>query len=281
MKRSIIAALALLLTGSTAALAASGRSQSPFVQNVYELVLNDGSRAYGQIESETDTEVVFKTTSGASLTAPRARIVALRPVVGRMIRGEFRREDPNSTRLVFGPTARSVPRGEAYLGVYQGIVPFVQVGVTDRFSIGGGTPLIFSFSDWDRPYWVSPKLQVYSGNGTHAAVGALHAFAGNESVGVAYGVLTKDTPGGAFTLGAGMAYSSNGAQGAVAMVGGEVPARRNMKFITENYVWKGTLVTSGGVRFFGERLAADLVIAVAYAESTPFAFPVVNFVYRF
>lgn len=281
MKRSIIAALALLLTGSTAALAASGRSQSPFVQNVYELVLNDGSRAYGQIESETDTEVVFKTTSGASLTAPRARIVALRPVVGRMIRGEFRREDPNSTRLVFGPTARSVPRGEAYLGVYQGIVPFVQVGVTDRFSIGGGTPLIFSFSDWDRPYWVSPKLQVYSGNGTHAAVGALHAFAGNESVGVAYGVLTKDTPGGAFTLGAGMAYSSNGAQGAVAMVGGEVPARRNMKFITENYAWKGTLVTSGGVRFFGERLAADLVIAVAYAESTPFAFPVVNFVYRF
>lgn len=280
MKRSIIAALALLLTGSTAALA-SGRSQSPFVQNVYELVLNDGSRAYGQIESETDTEVVFKTTSGASLTAPRARIIALRPVVGRMIRGEFRREDPNSTRLVFGPTARSVPRGEAYLGVYQGIVPFVQVGVTDRFSIGGGTPLIFSFSDWDRPYWVSPKLQVYSGNGTHAAVGALHAFAGNESVGVAYGVLTKDTPGGAFTLGAGMAYSSNGAQGAVAMVGGEVPARRNMKFITENYVWKGTLVTSGGVRFFGERLAADLVIAVAYAESTPFAFPVVNFVYRF
>ena len=281
MKRSLIAALALLLTGSTAASAASGRSQSPFVQNVYELVLNDGSRAYGQIESETDTEVVFKTTSGASLTAPRARIVALRPVVGRMIRGEFRREDPNSTRLVFGPTARSVPRGEAYLGVYQGIVPFVQVGVTDRFSIGGGTPLIFSFSDWDRPYWVSPKLQVYSGNGTHAAVGALHAFAGNESVGVAYGVLTKDTPGGAFTLGAGMAYSSNGAQGAVAMVGGEVPARRNMKFITENYAWKGTLVTSGGVRFFGERLAADLVIAVAYAESTPFAFPVVNFVYRF
>lgn len=282
MKRSIVvAALACLLAGSTAASAASGKSQSPFVQNVYELVLNDGSRAYGQVESETDTEVVFRTTSGASLTAPRARIVALRPVVGRMIRGEFRREDPNSTRLVFGPTARSVPRGEAYLGVYQGLVPFVQVGVTDRFSVGGGTPLVFSFSDWNRPYWVTPKLQVYSNNGTHAAVGAIHAFAGDESVGVGFGVLTKDTPGGAFTLGAGVAYSSDGAKSAVAMVGGEAAARRNIKFITENYAWKGTVVTSGGVRFFGERLAADLVIAVAYTEGTPFAFPVVNFVYRF
>ena len=40
-------------------------------------------------------------------------------------------------------------------------------------------------------------------------------------------------------------------------------------------------MTSGGVRFFGERLAADLVIAVAFTEDGAFAFPVVNFVYRF
>ena len=47
------------------------------------------------------------------------------------------------------------------------------------------------------------------------------------------------------------------------MIGGESPVRRNIKWITENYALRGAVVTSGGVRFFGERLAADLVIAVA------------------
>ena len=191
--------------------------------------------------TEDGTEILFRTTSGAALRTPKARIVSMRPVLGRMVRGEFRREDPNDTRLAFGPTARTVGRGQAYLGVYQGIVPFVQVGVTDRFSIGGGTPLVFAFDDWDRPYWVSPKLQVYSGEAASAAVGLLHAFAGGESVGVGYAVFTKERPGGAFTLGAGIAYSSNGVAGAVAMVGGEVPVRRNIKFITENYAWRSTL----------------------------------------
>lgn len=78
-----------------------------------------------------------------------------------------------------------------------------------------------------------------------------------------------------------MGYTADGLGGPVVMVGGEAPARRNIKWITENYAWKGTVVTSGGVRFFGERLAADLVIAVAVFDEGTFAFPVVNFVYRF
>jgi hypothetical protein len=280
MRRFFIAA-AILLVGSTIASAAPGESQSPYVQTVQELLLKDGSRVYGQIERESDTEIVFRTTSGAALTTPRTRIVSLRPIVGRTIRGEFRREDPNSTRLVFGPTARAIPRGQAYLGVYQGLAPFVQVGVTDRFSVGGGTPLIFSVNDWDRPYWVTPKLQVFAENGNYASVGVLHAFAGDDSAGIGYGVFTKETSGGAFTLGAGAAYSSHGVQSAVAMVGGEAPAGRNIKWITENYAWDGAVVSSGGFRFFGEKLAADLVLAIAFTDGAAFAFPVVNFVYRF
>lgn len=283
MKRFIVvaAAAAFLFTGTTFAFAAPAEKPSPYVQTVYELVLTDGSRVYGQIEGESDTEVVFRTTSGAAVTTPRTRIASLRPVVGRMIRGEFRREDPNSTRLAFGPTGRAMPRGQVYLGVYEGLAPFVQVGVTERFSFGAGTPLVFSGDDWDRPYWVTPKLQVYAGNGNYASVGVLHAFAGDDNVGIGYGVFTKEVSGGAFTLGAGAAYSSNGVQSAVVMIGGEAPAGRNIKWITENYAWDGTVVSSGGFRFFGERLAADLVLAIAFTDSSTFAFPVVNFVYRF
>jgi len=281
MKTSIRAAVTLVVVLAGAAPAAARGPQSPYVRSMLELVLKDGSRAYGVVVAEDGIDIVFRTSSGAELKTPRARIASLRPVTGRMVGGEFRREDPNGTRLAFGPTARAVPRGEAYLAVYQGIVPFVQVGVTDRFSIGGGTPLVFAFEDWDRPYWVSPKLQVYSGETASAAVGLFHAFAGDESAGVAYGVYTREQPRGAFTLGAGLGYSDDGVAGAVVMVGGEVPVRRNIKWITENYALSGAVVSSGGVRFFGERLAADLVIAVAFTQGTAFAFPVVNFVYRF
>jgi len=285
MKTSIhhglLAAGTLVVFLAGAVPAAARGPQSPYVHSVLELVLRDGSRAYGVVVAEDATDIVFRTSSGAELKTPRARIASLRPVTGRMVGGEFRREDPNNTRLAFGPTARAVPRGQAYLAVFQGIVPFVQVGVTDRFSIGGGTPLVFAFDDWDRPFWVSPKLQVYSGDTASAAVGVFHAFAGDDSLGVAYGVYTREQPRGAFTLGAGLGYSDDGVAGAVVMVGGEAPVRRNIKWITENYAFRSTVITSGGFRFFGERLSADLVIAIAFTDESVFAFPVVNFVYRF
>ena len=280
MRKFIVATALFLLAGPALALASPGDKQSPYVDTVHELLLKDGSRVYGQIENESETEVVFRTTSGAVVTTPKSRIASVRPVLGRMIRGEFRPEDPNSTRLAFAPTGRALPRGQTYLGVYSAFAPFLQVGITDRFSAGIGTPLVFT-DDWDRPFWVSPKLQVYAGNGNYASVGVLHAFAGDENLGIGYGVFTKETSGGAFTLGAGAAYSSHGVQSAVVMVGGEAPVRRNIKWITENYAWDGTVVSSGGFRFFGERLAADLVLAIAFTDSSTFAFPVVNFVYRF
>jgi hypothetical protein len=55
-----------------------------------------------------------------------------------------------------------------------------------------------------------------------------------------------------------------------------------LKLITENYVWKeGHGVASAGVRFFGERLSADLALAIPIGVEEIFVFPVVNFVYVF
>ena len=89
--RTFFNTAAIVLVWTTIAVAAPRDSQSPYVQTVYELMLKDGSRVYGQVEGESETEVVFRTTSGAALTTSKARILSLRPVVGRMIRGEFRR----------------------------------------------------------------------------------------------------------------------------------------------------------------------------------------------
>jgi len=248
---------------------------------MHELLLKDGSRLFGRIERENDEEVVFRTQSGATITASRSEIVSLKVVKGRLERGEFVRADMHRSRLFFAPTGRSLEKGQVSVGVFEFIAPFVQVGVTDNFSIGGGTPLIFGIEDFDRPFWITPKYRVLNTGKVQAAVGVLHVFDTSEgdSAGIAYGVGTFGSSDNAITVGGGVAYSGD-SRGGIAMIGGERRVHRNMKLITENYIWQdGGGILSGGIRFMGERLSADLALAIPIGEA--FAFPVVNFVYVF
>jgi hypothetical protein len=266
-------------TADSGAAALNGPVQTA---DVYELVLKDGSRAFGTVINQTDQEVVFRTHAGATLTAKHVDIVTLRRVKGRMQEGEFMRSDEHRSRLFFAPTARSLGRGQVSVGVFEFLAPFVQVGVTDTFSIGGGTPLVFGFEDFERPFWITPKLQVYNGNRAQAAVGVLHVFSGGgESAGIGYGVATFGSDDNALTVGAGIAYDGDD-QGGLYMIGGERRVRSNLKLITENYVTKGgNGILSGGLRFIGGRLSADLALAVPLGVDELYAFPVVNFMYIF
>lgn len=282
MRITLRAVAAVLAMTVLSAALATAQDRAPDRITTYELTLKDGSRVYGTIEQEDDASIVFRSVSGVVITAPRADVQSLRAVEGTLTDGEFRPADPNTTRLFFGPTARSLPKGRTYFGVYEFLMPFVQVGVTDRFSIGGGTPLVFGFDEGERPFWITPKLQVLDTGGTQVAVGAFQAFVDGDNPGIAYGVVTTGRPDASITAGAGYGYSSSGGHGAVVMIGGERNASRHVAFVTENYIWKGGQgVVSGGVRFFGERLSADVGLAVPLGTGERFALPVVNFVYVF
>lgn len=261
---------------------AAAASQDRHV-TLYELVLSDGSRLYGTIAKQDETEVVFTTEAGATVIARRAEIASLQEVTGRVVDGAFLPPDPNGTRLFFGPTGRSLPKGTTYLGVFEFVMPFVQVGVTDRFSIGGGTPLVFGIDEWDRPFWVTPKLQVVNGARTQVAIGTFHVFdTDGDGGGIGYIVGTRGDTAASFTIGGGLAYGTGGSRSGVLMLGGERQVRRNLKVISENYVWKdGNGVASAGIRFFGDRLSADLALGFPIGTDTFFAFPVLNFVYVF
>jgi len=285
MTRQILLMTALALAVPSATAHAWTPPAGPTEQQVtlYEVVLRDGSRLYGTIEREEADDIVFRTQAGAIVTARRSDIDSMKKVTGSLANGEFRPPDPNTTRLFFAPTGRSLPRGQTYLGVYEFLMPFVQVGVTDRFSIGGGTPLVFGFDEGERPFWVTPKVQVLATSSTDVAVGVLHVFnAGGDGGGVAYAVGTSGSARGTVTIGGGLAYGNDGGRAGVVMVGGERQVRRNLKVMTENYVWKGgDGVLSAGVRFFGERLSADLAVGFPVGAGEFFAFPIVNFVYQF
>lgn len=284
MKKMLgIVALALAIGGCIPVCSEAQTSEpAPEVVKLQELALRDGSRLYGSIVREDDRDVVFRTESGTTVTVARPEILSLREVTGVRIDGEFLPSDLNATRLFFGPTGRSLKQGQTYLGVYEFMMPFVQVGITDRISIGGGTPLVFFGEESGRPFWITPKVQLIAGERTQVSVGAFHGFSSEGHGGVAYVVGTHGSPASSFTVGAGVGYTGEGGGGApVVMVGGERQFRRNMKLITENYLWKGgNGVVTGGVRFFGERLSADLALAVPITDFFLIA-PLVNFVYIF
>jgi hypothetical protein len=175
--------------------------------------------------------------------------------------------DPNPTRLFLAPTARALKRGEAYFGLYEVAVPFVQVGVTDRISIGAGTPLIYFGPKSDRPVWFTPKIQVVGTPSLQASVGVLHVVNIDQfSMGIAYGVVTKGSADSAFTVGAGYAYArghngDNTGSAPVLMLGGEHRVSRRIKLVTENYVFHDFGLLSGGVRILNRKVSVDLGLA--------------------
>jgi hypothetical protein len=249
-----------------------------------ELVLRDGTRAYGRVDTIDAGIITFTSTAGAVIKVPEAEIVSVHPVKGTLVDGEFRREDPNPTRLFFGPTGRSLKQGHAYVGVYEILLPFVQVGITDRISFGAGTPLIFGDGS-AHPFWITPKVQVYSGASAQVSVGVMHFLnLGDGNLGVAYLVATKGSTDSAVTGGVGYAYDrsyDNKNDAPLAMIGGEHRISRGVKIMTENYILSGAGILTGGVRWMGERFSADFAMVVPIDGDSTIAFPLVNVVYSF
>ena len=248
-----------------------------------ELELNDGSSVIGRVESIDTGRFVFRSTAGVEMTVDVSAVRSLQPVTGRIVNGELWREDPNTTRLFFGPTGRALKKGEVYFGVYEVLLPFVQVGITDRFSIGGGTPLVFG--DFDRVLWVTPKFQVVRQGSLTAAVGVMHFFNIDEaSTGIAYGAVTKGSTDSAVTVGLGYAYARTDEEDAgsgVVMLGGEHRVSRRIKLVTENHAFKGGGFASAGIRLFGEKLSADFGMVLPLFGEEFILLPMINIVRKF
>ena len=165
-------------------------------------------------------------------------------------------QDPPATRLFFAPTARSIPQGQGFFGVYELFLPFVSYGLTDRFTISAGTPIIPDYIG--QIFYFAPKFEVVRTPGMSAAVGVLALVAPEEeldgSAGLIYGVGTFGGPDGAFTVGATVPFvatsdDSDLGNDPVFMLGAEARAGMRTKIISENYFVPGEgALVSGGLR---------------------------------
>lgn len=290
--RALLAA-ALLACGLGRPIAADAQvtgAPAAAADTVYEVRLRDGSVLVGRIVSDAGATLTVQTQAGLTLTVQRDQVVSITERSGRRADGGAALQDPHGTRLFFAPTARAIPKGEGYFGVYELFFPFVSYGLTDRFTLSAGTPIIPDYIG--QIFYLAPKYEVVRAPGASAAVGVLALFAPQEeldgSAGLIYGVGTFGNPDRAVTVGATVPFvatseDSDLGNDPVFMVGAESRVGLRTKLLTENYVvpGEGSLI-SGGIRFFGERLSADFGVGLAVGGSeNACCVPLVNFVYSF
>jgi len=296
--------LSLLLLLLCAPLAAA---QAPADTTHLERVeLTDGSVLVGVVIAETAADLTLRTSAGLEVTVPLAQVRRRTTFEGRIEGGRVVVFDPNRTRLLFTPTARPLSAGEGYIAAYQVFVPFVAYGLTDQVSVAGGTVLLPEA--FGRVWYVAPKVTFYERADLAIGLGGvgLGAFFNDEAwtAVLGYGLVTYGSPERSFTAGAGAAVAEGGlSTGLILMLGGDLQLSNSIKLVTENYLLpterfvdfdpvtrrsryetRYEPVISGGIRFFGPRLAADLALltfpSIIGEVSFPFV-PWVGFAYNF
>ena len=273
--------MGLLAIAATPAIAQEGVAALTPGEDLYEIRLMDGSVLFGRVTGVEGETIVLVTLVGARVEVERSQIRVARPAEGRVVEGEFWREDPNSSRLFFTATGRTLQKGEAYVGTYIIVLPFFAVGLTDRITVAAGAPVLFGELE---PFYVAPKVQVFPTARAAISVGTLALFFDDEIVGINYAVGTFGTPDHALTLGLGFGFSGDQfSNQPVAMIGVETRTGRRIKLVTENYFLPGEdgLLFSAGLRFIGDRFSTDLGIAGFVGGTSACCVPLINFSYSF
>jgi len=265
----------------------------PDSAHVQVIRLRDGSSIVGRI-TEIGTDTVRFATSAGTLSIARADIVSLQDVDNSSVRkGEVWPANPNATRLLFAPTGRMLDKGEGYFNDTYLFLLSVHGGITSRFTLGGGLSVLPLDDFTDNALYIMPKVGVYASPKLNVAVGGLAGVVGgfvdddqNAGFGIVYAVGTAGGPDASISFGSGLAYAGgNFADYPVVMLGGETRLGRRISFVTENYLVPNddvSSVISYGLRFFGEKLSADLAFWNAPGERMVFpGIPYVSFSVKF
>ena len=206
-------------------------------------------------------------------------------------KGSYWFPNPNTTRLYFAPTARTLKKGEGYFADYYIFFPSFAVGITDNITIGAGMSLIPGVSIDEQVYFFTPKVGLKATEKMHIAAGALILKFPNIDdddgpiVGILYGVTTFGSTDASLTAGLGFGFMDDEfADKPMVVIGGEKRISRRLSFVSENWILPGVddVVISYGVRFFGEKLSVDLALVNVLNENAIFpGVPYIDFVFNF
>lgn len=250
------------------------------------LRLTDGTELTGRVVARDDTSLVVVTIAGLRVVTPRRVIAGWRAQRGRIAAGRFVEADPNTSRLFFAPTGRTLRGGSGYFADYFLFFPFVAAGLHDRVTLAGGVS-IFPGAE-NQLVYIAPKVGLLQSPRLNVAAGGLYVIVPGEEgyAGAVYGVATFGSEDNALTVVAGYPFANGErTEEPGVMLGGEARISGRSKFLVEAWKLPGVdeVPAIFGLRFFGNRLTTDfglIHVLGADTEGFPF-FPWVDFVVSF
>ena len=241
----------------------------------YTVEVVSGTSFVGVLTAIGAEELSFQTKDLGLVTIKRSNIRQLTLMTTEQARLGYEYQG-NGSRLLFGPTARNLRRGE---GTVQSIYIFllgVNYGITDNFSMG----TLFSWipgAGSDNFFALTPKFSFAAGERTRVGAGALVFVQRGKVVTVAYGNATVGTADNNLTGGVGYVLANGEAINTpVFLVGGAARVSRRVSLLNETYILNvnenafRALFVGGiaGGRLSGQRLSGSLGLMYGYAVAS-------------
>ena len=199
MKKTILTIIILLLTIS------SLFSQTNEVGKKYIYEFRDGTTIIGTFEREEHGNIYIKDLEDKETYLPRVMVAQTHEVTDDNLKdGEYWFPNLHDTRYFFSPSAFGLEEGEGYFGHSYWMLWQAQYGISDNFSIGGGT------TPWGLPATLNGKFSFNIKNDINMAmgwfwVGDLFGWTDGDMgslLNMPYAVITKGSKENNITLGA-------------------------------------------------------------------------------
>ena len=234
--------------------------------------MNNGAEFVGDIISKDDEYLILKSANGEL----KLNILQIDSIEEYTYEGEFLFPTSHETRYFFGPSAIPLKKGRGYYHNVYVVGNFVNVGITDNISIGGGLEFLSTINGTPI-YFLTPKVGFEVKENVHVGGGFLLAgLAGEGSATMGYGVATFGTAEKNASFGVGFGTADNDL-GTTFVFSGTARASNSISLLTENYVFTSSrdnlYMGIQGIRILSRKSAFDIgLVFVAVDGARPFPY---------
>lgn len=277
------------------------RSAAPVLQTTQQqdsskvFILKDGSIIRGKIFQQDAAQITVITAAGIEMKIPRSEIISVKPLDGKISQGEFRRGDPNYSRLMFAPTGRPLRKGHGYFSDFYVFFPGVAYGFTNNFSVLAGMSIFPGVQSGDQLKFLAPRFGISTSERFAMSAGTLLlSLWDGFAAGIAFVTTTVGAPDNSFTAGFGLGYVKEKGKEfefgrtPILTLGGNIRLSNSSALVSENWLVLNKSFQFDqqpfalALRLFGDRLAGDIgFIVVGKVIKHGFPIPWLSLVYNF
>ena len=259
----------LLFTIALGLMIISVNAQTNEVGKKYIYEFRDGTTIIGTFVKDEGGNIYINDLEGKETYLPRVMVAQIHEVTDDNIKnGEYWFPNLHDTRYFFSPSAFGLEQGEGYFGHSYWMLWQAQLGITDEFSIGGGTTLLGFPATLNAKYSFNIKNDINAAMGRFR-VGDLFGWTSSDMgsiINMPYAVATKGSRENNITLGMGYNLATPfddyrndnesmlSEERLVLNVGGTFRTARRFALVFEGWVLNGDgefqLMGGPGIRYF-------------------------------